>query len=73
MINEASKQRIAMDLIEDKIAKIMVEIRNNNNEDELIIMKNRCEKYLKAREKIFQGDREFINVIIDDARRNKND
>lgn len=72
MINEACKLGIAIDLIEDKIAKKMIEKRNCSI-DVLQKIEHELEEILYERDEIYKGNYEFINKIIKEKEDEKND
>jgi len=69
MISEATKISIAMQLIEEKIARCMVKKRSEKSEE----TKEEYNKLLIKREEIYKGNHEIINEIIKEAGEKKND
>ena len=64
MINEASKPRIAIDLIEDIIAKKSIEIRKCENEQEKALLKNEYDKLILIGDEIYAGNTAYIDELI---------
>ena len=62
MLNEASKLRIAIDIIEDKIAQKSVEMRKCEDSQEKL--KNEFTQLLEIRNEIRMGNEQYINEII---------
>lgn len=64
MINEASKLRIAIDIIEEKIAKKSIEIRKCEDQAEKEKLKNELTQLLEIGNEIHMGNAIYIDEII---------
>lgn len=67
MINEASKLGIAMDLIENKIAKKMIERRTAKEED-LAIIEEELKSLYNEKNEIYAKNYEYIDKIIEERK-----
>ncbi len=70
MINDAGKLRIAIDYIEDKIAKKSIEIRKCKDETEKIKLREQLEKMMNIENQIRAGNNDYIEEIIKRSRGN---
>lgn len=73
MINEASKLRIAIDIIEDKIAKKSIEMRKCEDLEKKEKIKNEFTQLLEISNEIHRGNSKYIDEIIKRNGGNAND
>ena len=64
MINDASKLRIAINLIEDEIAKKSIEIRKCKDEQEKNVLEDKYNKLICIADEIHAGNNAYIDEII---------
>lgn len=73
MINEESKPRIAIDFINNKIAKTMHEIRKTTESNLHAKLQSNLNDLLLIKEQINVGNYEIINKVLDRVGGEKND
>ncbi len=73
MINEASKLRMATDIIESKIAQKSIEIRQCNDEQKSKVLTKQFEDLIRIQDMVQLGNDKFVDEVIKRNGGRKND